>query len=171
MKPGVGWVDMHKWVSSQVMFRLCTQFVVILCLFLVLNYARNFILWMSSYFVMWYIIYKALWVISLQIGREDHPWIIAKREHFSWVCCPWELPNLSIRRLWQVLLIYLFFLPYFSNIDDMMAKRLGAIFMPHGLGHLLGIDTHDPGGYPKVFEILIILLNIFFALVLFLSIS
>ncbi|KAH7657542.1 Xaa-Pro dipeptidase protein [Dioscorea alata] len=39
-----------------------------------------------------------------------------------------------------------------GNIDDMMAKRLGAIFMPHGLGHLLGIDTHDPGGYPKGIE-------------------
>lgn len=32
----------------------------------------------------------------------------------------------------------------------MMSERLGAVFMPHGLGHLLGIDTHDPGGYLKV---------------------
>ncbi len=38
-----------------------------------------------------------------------------------------------------------------SNVDDMMAERLGAVFMPHGLGHFLGIDTHDPGGYLKVF--------------------
>lgn len=36
------------------------------------------------------------------------------------------------------------------NVDEMMVARLGAAFMPHGLGHLLGIDTHDPGGYPKV---------------------
>eukprot|EP00494_Astrolonche_serrata_P016398 UN16562 len=34
----------------------------------------------------------------------------------------------------------------------MMARRLGAVFMPHGLGHLLGIDTHDPGGYPEGLE-------------------
>jgi len=36
------------------------------------------------------------------------------------------------------------------DVEDMMAQRLGGVFMPHGLGHLLGIDTHDPGGYPEV---------------------
>ncbi|CAA6660959.1 unnamed protein product [Spirodela intermedia] len=39
-----------------------------------------------------------------------------------------------------------------GDVDDMMVGRLGAVFMPHGLGHLLGIDTHDPGGYPKGLE-------------------
>ncbi|KAL4652626.1 hypothetical protein ACB092_01G245600 [Castanea dentata] len=39
-----------------------------------------------------------------------------------------------------------------GNVDDMMAERLGAVFMPHGLGHFLGIDTHDPGGYLKGLE-------------------
>ena len=38
----------------------------------------------------------------------------------------------------------------FSDVDDMMVKRLGAVFMPHGLGHFLGIDTHDTGGYLEV---------------------
>jgi hypothetical protein len=42
-----------------------------------------------------------------------------------------------------------------SNVDDTMVACLGSVFMPHGLGHLLGIDTHDPGGYPKVFEFLL----------------
>ncbi|EPS63231.1 hypothetical protein M569_11556, partial [Genlisea aurea] len=36
-----------------------------------------------------------------------------------------------------------------GDIDAMVRERVGAVFMPHGLGHLLGIDTHDPGGYPK----------------------
>ncbi|KAL2320249.1 hypothetical protein Fmac_029218 [Flemingia macrophylla] len=34
-----------------------------------------------------------------------------------------------------------------SDVDDIIAARLGAMFMPHGLGHFLGIDTYDPGGY------------------------
>jgi Xaa-Pro dipeptidase len=34
-----------------------------------------------------------------------------------------------------------------GDVDEMMEKRLGFLFMPHGLGHLIGLDTHDVGGY------------------------
>ncbi|XP_064486588.1 xaa-Pro dipeptidase-like [Ornithodoros turicata] len=34
-----------------------------------------------------------------------------------------------------------------GSVDDMMKARLGATFMPHGLGHFMGCDTHDVGGY------------------------
>lgn len=37
-----------------------------------------------------------------------------------------------------------------SDVEEMMVERLGAVFMPHGLGHFMGIDTHDTGGYPMV---------------------
>lgn len=34
-----------------------------------------------------------------------------------------------------------------GDIDEMMEKRIGFLFMPHGLGHFIGLDCHDVGGY------------------------
>ncbi|XP_062997408.1 xaa-Pro dipeptidase isoform X2 [Elgaria multicarinata webbii] len=39
-----------------------------------------------------------------------------------------------------------------GNVDDMVKVHMGALFMPHGLGHFLGIDVHDVGGYPEGVE-------------------
>ncbi|KAJ1469537.1 peptidase M24, structural domain-containing protein [Baffinella frigidus] len=35
-----------------------------------------------------------------------------------------------------------------GDLDEIVAAELPAVFMPHGLGHNLGLDTHDVGGYP-----------------------
>jgi len=34
-----------------------------------------------------------------------------------------------------------------GDVDEMYEAGLAAIFQPHGLGHNLGIDVHDVGGY------------------------
>lgn len=36
-----------------------------------------------------------------------------------------------------------------GDVDDLMNENIFALFFPHGLGHFLGLDTHDVGGYPK----------------------
>lgn len=32
-----------------------------------------------------------------------------------------------------------------GSIDALLAKRVDRVFMPHGLGHFLGLDVHDEG--------------------------
>lgn len=34
-----------------------------------------------------------------------------------------------------------------GDVDDMMKAGIGPVFYPHGLGHLIGLDVHDVGGY------------------------
>ncbi|KAI8847359.1 peptidase M24, structural domain-containing protein [Chytridium lagenaria] len=39
-----------------------------------------------------------------------------------------------------------------GNKDDLLKHHIPALFFPHGLGHLIGIDVHDCGGYPAGVE-------------------
>ncbi|KAL1776490.1 xaa-Pro dipeptidase [Sigmodon hispidus] len=39
-----------------------------------------------------------------------------------------------------------------GSVDAMLQVHLGAVFMPHGLGHFMGLDVHDVGGYPEGVE-------------------
>lgn len=37
----------------------------------------------------------------------------------------------------------------YGEVDELMERNIFALFFPHGIGHFLGLDTHDVGGYPK----------------------
>ncbi|KAJ2558399.1 hypothetical protein EV175_000803 [Coemansia sp. RSA 1933] len=36
-----------------------------------------------------------------------------------------------------------------GDIESIVSNYVTGYFMPHGIGHLIGIDTHDVGGYPS----------------------
>lgn len=65
------------------------------------------------------------------------------RPGVSWVDCHKAAETVIIQSLATLGIIDLLD----KTPQELVELRLGAIFMPHGLGHFLGIDTHDVGGY------------------------
>jgi Xaa-Pro dipeptidase len=65
------------------------------------------------------------------------------RPGVSWVDCHKAAERTILEHLSRIGIIK----PGDTSLDDLVESRLGAVFMPHGLGHFIGIDTHDVGGY------------------------
>jgi len=65
------------------------------------------------------------------------------RPGVSWVDCHKAAEKAILKGLTDIGIV----VPGNKSLDELVELRLGAVFMPHGLGHLIGIDTHDVGGY------------------------
>ena len=61
----------------------------------------------------------------------------------SWVDCHKAAEVVIVNALAKIGLVQL----GSKTAEELVEARFGAIFMPHGLGHFIGIDTHDVGGY------------------------
>ncbi|XP_065332499.1 xaa-Pro dipeptidase [Cloeon dipterum] len=72
--------------------------------------------------------------------RANRAVIAAMRPGVSWV----EMHRLANREL---LLALIEGGVLQGDIEEMMEVNLAATFQPHGLGHLIGCDVHDVGGY------------------------
>lgn len=62
------------------------------------------------------------------------------RENVSWVDMHRLASRVMLERLKEGGLLK-------GDVDEMLNAGLPEIFQPHGLGHLLGLDVHDVGGY------------------------
>lgn len=79
-------------------------------------------------------------VVYTAVLRASKAVLGAARPGVSWVDM-----HLLANRVMLAALLEAEFLQ--GDIDAMMAAGLACVFQPHGLGHLLGVDVHDVGGY------------------------
>eukprot|EP00929_Paragymnodinium_shiwhaense_P015514 TRINITY_DN123616_c0_g1_i1.p1 TRINITY_DN123616_c0_g1~~TRINITY_DN123616_c0_g1_i1.p1 ORF type:complete len:524 (+),score=120.98 TRINITY_DN123616_c0_g1_i1:102-1673(+) len=80
------------------------------------------------------IIYEAVWAATLAVEQHVRPGVSYKDMH-----------RLAQRTLCQELKAAGLFK---GDVEDMMKADLIGRFMPHGLGHNLGLDVHDVAGFP-----------------------
>jgi Xaa-Pro dipeptidase len=79
------------------------------------------------------VVYEAVWAATEAVERCIKPGICYKDMH-----------RLAQRTLLTEMKSAGLFV---GEVDDMMAIDLAGRFMPHGLGHCLGLDVHDVAGY------------------------
>lgn len=58
--------------------------------------------------------------------------------------CWVEMHKLALRVMCEHLVRAKFI---YGDVETLMARRIMGLFQPHGLGHLMGMDVHDVGGY------------------------
>ncbi|KAJ2813895.1 hypothetical protein H4S07_000316 [Coemansia furcata] len=82
-------------------------------------------------------------------AREIYSIVLDMQKTVIDACAPhkqWEDMHLLAARVAAEGLLRLGVLT--GDLDSIMANHVVGYFMPHGIGHLIGIDTHDVGGYP-----------------------
>jgi len=80
------------------------------------------------------IVYEAVWEATLAVERAVQPGVSYRDMHL--LAERVLLEQMTVAGLFQ------------GSIEEMQELHIMSHFMPHGLGHCLGLDVHDVGGYP-----------------------
>eukprot|EP00405_Crypthecodinium_cohnii_P016900 CAMPEP_0206461032 /NCGR_PEP_ID=MMETSP0324_2-20121206/25101_1 /ASSEMBLY_ACC=CAM_ASM_000836 /TAXON_ID=2866 /ORGANISM="Crypthecodinium cohnii, Strain Seligo" /LENGTH=535 /DNA_ID=CAMNT_0053932839 /DNA_START=103 /DNA_END=1710 /DNA_ORIENTATION=- len=78
-------------------------------------------------------VYEAVWAATLAVEMTIKPGVDYKDMHHL-------SHRVMLKKLKEAGL-------FVGKVDDMMDAGVMSFFMPHGLGHSLGLDVHDVGGY------------------------